>query len=131
MKKASDVCNIIKMTRRGSFHVTTLPRVQNTNQCGKVGQGRFNYTVIIESLPYLDDHGFVLNNFAVHNYFVDRWKDVKIVPSCERIALDALEHFVKLAARALKIEVTINSALHPEPDDEGSFSGLTAHWELV
>jgi|SRR5581483_8531651 len=108
------------MSRTGTF-VANFTSAQN--QCGGEGQQIYNYTVEITIGESLDDHGFVLDNYKVQEYFDREYKHVEGARSCERIAQIAVHDFRNMLENRGRdvhsIRVTIAGS---------SFAGLTATW---
>lgn len=119
----------LRLTRRGAF--TVDPRAtERATQCGRHGANVFRYHVVIECPPEaLDSDGFIIDNAKVQRYFVEKWRLAKVIPSCEVMAMKAVAFFAKRVPLARRIEATVRLAGRPEPDDLGSYAGLTATWE--
>jgi hypothetical protein len=91
----------VKLTlhRTGDFMVA--PDAEDSTQCGFArGDRQVFFDVSIESdSQYLDGKGFVLDNNAVQHYFSEKYRDVKVFVSCERIACEAIEDLANLMGR--------------------------------
>ena len=90
------------MPPREIFREGTFDFVNPTdlsNRCGITGQGlRYRYQVRLFA-DSLDGRGFIIDNRAINLYWI--WKysgpEPKALPSCEEIAEQACEDFVRLA----------------------------------
>lgn len=100
----------ITLHRTGSFTFDN-PNVDFTNQCGfKLGDRQVWFDVLIESdSEHLDENGFVLDNNAVQAYFVEKYNNALVFPSCERIAIAAISDLCDIMGkdrcRAISVEI--------------------------
>lgn len=80
----------MSLHRTGSFFVND--RAEDSTQCGfRRGDRQVWFDVRIDSdSAFLDEQGFVLDNNAVQHYFDEKYKDVTVFVSCERIACEAI-----------------------------------------
>jgi hypothetical protein len=108
------------MRRRGEFIVNFTT---TKNQCGSGGQKLYRYVCEIEVGESLDDHGFILDNYKVQEYFDREYGNASTAYSCERIAQIATMTFLNMLRNrerdVHRISVTIFGSEH---------AGLTATW---
>lgn len=109
-----------KMRRRGEFIVNFTT---TKNQCGSGGQKLYRYVCEIEVGEALDDHGFILDNYKVQEYFDREYGNATTAYSCERIAQIATMTFLNMLRNRQRevhrISVTIFGSEQ---------AGLTATW---
>jgi hypothetical protein len=115
----------LTIRRHGEFSVRFTG--SNADQCGLPGTQILRYDVrIVGDEDHLTDQGFIIDNNAIHSYFLTTYDRVRDFESCERIAARACRDFKAMFGRgelrdvvAREIEVTIAG---------GPNAGLTAHW---
>lgn len=83
----------LRINREGEFSVED--NQQTPNQCGKVRQQTYKYFCTIEATDRsLTKEGYVMENLWTDEYFQERYVGNGIpVPSCEKMATYAVEHF--------------------------------------
>lgn len=82
-----------------------------------------SYKVHVEtSAEHLDKDGFIVDNNAIHEYFVQRYKHVQDFQSCELIAAKACDAFHKLYPALSRIWVSISG--------NPTAAWLTAQWPM-
>lgn len=110
----------LRMERVGHFEVKN--HGATPTQCGKLGTLKFRYRVMIYSNSRaLDVHGFIVDQLAVHNYFVREWgtRSAKApLMSCERMAMYAAAGIGQFTG-VHRVDVTIWGS---------KAAGLTAIW---
>lgn len=83
---------LLTIRRKGSFVVNHTG--SNANQCGMKGTTILNYAVSLVTSPrHLNKQGFIIDNMAIQQYFVAKYKTVKTFPSCEKLAMIACRDF--------------------------------------
>lgn len=96
----------LRMTREGSFAYN--PEARSAGHCGIPLNLVLHYRVMIETSPdHLDENGFIIDNNAVHDYFLNHRFEPRFW-SCEEIAMRACEYFVRHIAGLKQIEVSIS-----------------------
>jgi len=104
----------ILMERNGSFYVNEL--AFDRTQCGvQRGDRELHYHVEIESdSEYLDNNGFLVNNYEIQGYFDSRYAQIPVFPSCEEIACQTVEELAELIGRdrVFAIRCTIKPGQH-------------------
>jgi hypothetical protein len=90
---------LLRINREGSFSVSES--AQTAHQCGKIAQSQYRYFCSIEATnERLTPEGFVMENMWVDEYFQATYNlETKEVPSCEKMAQDAIAHILHLFAR--------------------------------
>lgn len=97
----------LQITRTGTFIVS--PDARPEHVCGTLNNHILHYQVLIESTPeYLDHHGFIIDNNAIHDYFVSTYQRCSKFRSCEWIAMRACEHFSTLVTGCTRVRVQIS-----------------------
>lgn len=88
--------HVLTINREGSFYVFYRQRTEN--QCGKEGQTTYKYFCSISASSLaLTPEGYVMENLWTDQYFQDLYVNKgSPVPSCEQIAMDAVDHFRNL-----------------------------------
>lgn len=121
----------VAIKRSGTFPVGfpgDNPFGHSREQCGMRGQTyTLNYEVrIVGDDQHLNERGFIIDNNAIHEYFLRTYRYAEHFPSCEQIACQACKDFEKMQGKGdLKnvkfheIDVTISAMPH---------AGLTASW---
>ena len=90
----------ITIKRSGQFDV---PGIIAENQCGRLGQTRFNFRCEI-TVDRLDDNGFVCDNFRIPLELQSKFAVGKWQASCEQLAGGGIYLIHKLCqSRALRI----------------------------
>lgn len=119
---ASVAVQELELETTGSFEVG--PSADDSCRCGKLTNPRvLQFKVVVTSCPaFLDESGFIVDWQVIHKYFAERWAEPgPAFPSCERIALHALQDIVRLIdGKCLAVSVVIGSGAVP--------SGMTARW---
>ena len=112
--------NTFTMRRLGRF-VANFETTQN--QCGKEKARIYNYECEIEVGPNLDQHGFILDNYEVDNYFKRHYSVPQPALSCERIAQIAVNDMVTIlqerGREVHRVRVTISGS---------RIASLSAEW---
>lgn len=116
----------LTIRRHGEFSVRFTG--SNVDQCGLPGTHILRYDVrIVGDEDHLTEQGFIIDNNAIHSYFVRTYETVRDFESCERIAARACRDFKAMFGSGeladvlvREIEVTIAG---------GPNAGLTAHWQ--
>jgi hypothetical protein len=97
---------LITIRRDGKFSV---PNIDPSHQCGKIGQTEFNFRVEI-SVDTLDDRGFCVDNFAIPKAFQRKYAEGRWLASCEMLAGGGIYLMHSLSkGRAKRIMVEISA----------------------
>jgi hypothetical protein len=115
----------ISIQREGQFAVTW--HGENATQCGAAGTQVLQYRVeIVGSDKHLNPQGFIIDNNAIHDYFIKKYRNVIDFLSCENIAMEACRDLKEMFGRGAlnkvkisEIDVTISG---------GPLARLTASW---
>jgi len=111
---------ILRMRREGEF-VANWSDVHTGCGTPKLGPNVYRYVCEIESTrESLDENGFILDNMEVDAYFQSVYSARVPAKSCERIAINAVEHIRRMLRDPLRVAVTIYGS--PQ-------AGLTAEWQ--
>ncbi len=113
----------LTMLRSGEFTVKN-PR-DIVTQCGIEGRFHFVYDVYITNDGTLDPLGYIIENNLVHKYFTDTYESDSPtdIPSCEIIALNAVEGIKNLLEPKLNVNKII-VVIHGTPATH-----FEAEWE--
>lgn len=97
----------LKLQREGRFYVE---EAQDTRtQCGREGTTRFNYRVeVLCHDTALDENGFIVDQFEIHNLLNTRYKKLNRLPSCEELALDAAKAIAGMCKDLIGVRVFIS-----------------------
>lgn len=115
----------LELWRQGTFRVDNP--VDLLNRCGITGQGlTYRYEIRMSCrADVLDERGFALDNRILNLYWINKYQndDPKPLPSCERMAQEAIQDFRQLCelcgVEILGLEVRIYG---------GSHSAVTVRW---
>jgi hypothetical protein len=123
MKRTIDTeLSSFRMKREGQFlaNWSTL-----ATKCGPAtAQPIYQYTCDIVTGPSLDEQGFIIDNLAVHQYFVDTYGKAPLpAVSCERMAAHAVK---SIKAACKKIGLPLHSVAVAVSGMSGAW--LTAEW---
>lgn len=81
-------CISLTLTRRGSFKIESVG--DDTTQCGLRGTRKLFYRVEVTCPDSeLDSNGFMVDQLDIHAMLNKRYAKMAIMPSCERMAIDA------------------------------------------
>lgn len=108
----------LTLQRHGTFDATVA---DGLTQCGYRGLHRFRYLARI-TVPDsgLDARGFVADHGAVHAYFLEAFRGLRDLPSCEGLAREAVAGLRRMCPAATRISVRIAGSDH---------ASITAVWE--
>lgn len=98
----------LSLEREGEFSVRWTE--SNDTQCGptKLTDIMIYKAKITMNGAMLDDNGFIVDNMFIHYYFLEKYKEVRIFESCERIAIAACKDLKeKIGERLMAVEVMI------------------------
>lgn len=118
------MANVLTLHRSGQFDVAK--GAEDSTQCGfRRGDRRLSFDVWIESTDeYLDGNGFVLDNNAIMHYFADKYKDIAVFVSCERIACEAITDLRNLVGRERCYAIAVE--IRP-----GDYAGIRASTRFI
>lgn len=128
----TDAPLLVELERRGVFEVNVSGSDQG--QCGRRGTRRLRYGVkIMGDDQHLNAQGFIIDNQEIHDYFVNKYRDVVDLESCEVIASTACRDLCAMfgkghleGVRVCRIEVVVGAA--PEFGD-APLVGIKAMWD--
>lgn len=118
----------VVLHREGAFDV--LCTGDDSTQCGIRGTTRrlFYRVRIVGDEQHLTEEGFIIDNNEVHQYFVDKYREIEVFPSCERIVCQAVRDFKALFGKGHLENVVVNEIVVSVSGNPAAV-GLQATWK--